>query len=76
MNDRQKAFTEAMVAAVFSGGFRGTVKAPLPKCEGRYGGRQQGKSPEPPKKRAKPVDFFPSKIDRIAKMPRYPGVWG
>lgn len=27
-------------------------------------------------KRAKPVDFFPSKIDRIAKMPRYPGVWG
>ena len=33
-------------------------------------------APQPPKKRAKPVDFFPSKIDRIAKMPRYPGVWG
>ncbi len=31
---------------------------------------------EPPKKPAKPVDFFPNKIDRIAKMPRYPGVWG
>ena len=41
MNDRQKAFTEAMVAAVFSGGFRGTVKAPLPMCVS--GGRQQGK---------------------------------
>lgn len=31
---------------------------------------------KPAKKRAKPVDFFPNKIDRIAKMPRYPGVWG
>lgn len=33
-------------------------------------------APQPPKKPAKPVDFFPNKIDRIAKMPRYPGVWG
>lgn len=29
-----------------------------------------------PGKPPKRVDFFPNKIERIAKMPRYPGVWG
>lgn len=33
-------------------------------------------APKPAKKREKRVDFFPSKVGRIAKMPRYPGVWG
>lgn len=33
-------------------------------------------APAPAKKTEKPVDFFPSKVGRIAKMPRYPGTWG
>lgn len=33
-------------------------------------------APAPAKKAAKPAEFFPNKIGRIAKMPRYPGVWG
>ena len=33
-------------------------------------------APAPAKKAEKPADFFPSKVGRIAKMPRYPGTWG